>query len=113
MKKSAFLGIAFGLVGVAALLPAAQGAANHLYTDRELDLFDDAFERVRFNYVREVDNSELIGSAINGMVSSLDPHSSYMDAKEYANMRVENRGEFGGLGLDVTLEDAQLKVVVH
>ena len=100
MKKSmiAGLGIAAGFIGAAALLPAAQGATNVLSAYRELDLFGDAFERVRANYVREVDDSELINAAINGMVSSLDPHSSYMDPKEFADMQVQTRGEFGGLG---------------
>jgi carboxyl-terminal processing protease len=113
MKKFAFVGIgvAVGFVGAAALLPAAQGATNVLSAYRQLDLFGDAFERVRSNYVREVDDSELINSAINGMVSSLDPHSSYMDPKEFADMQVQTRGEFGGLGLEVTQEDGLVKVV--
>ena len=75
MKKYAFagIGVAVGFVSALALFPAAQGATNVLSAYRELDLFGDAFERVRANYVREVDDSELINSAINGMVSSLDP----------------------------------------
>src|SRR5580765_6149279 len=113
MKKLAFVGVgvAVGFAGAAALLPAAQGATNGLSTYRQLELFGDAFERVRANYVREVDDSELINSAINGMVSSLDPHSSYMDPKEFADMQVQTRGEFGGLGLEVTQEDGLVKVV--
>src|SRR6266568_622124 len=113
MRKFAFagVGVAVGFAGALALFPAAQGATNVLSAYRELDLFGDAFERVRANYVREVDDSELINSAINGMVSSLDPHSSYMDPKEFADMQVQTRGEFGGLGLEVTQEDGLVKVV--
>src|SRR5258705_9354492 len=112
MRKFAFAGagVAIGLLGAAAILPAAQGATNVLSAYRQLDLFGDAFERVRSNYVREVDDSELINAAINGMVSSLDPHSSYMDPKEFADMQVQTRGEFGGLGLEVTQEDGLVKV---
>ena len=107
MKKLAFVGVGVAksdFVCAAALFPAAQGATNVLSAYRQLDLFGDAFERVRSNYVREVDDSELINAAINGMVSSLDPHSSYMDPKEFADMQVQTRGEFGGLGLEVTQE---------
>src|ERR1051325_10727508 len=113
MRKFAFagVGVAVGFVSALALFPAAQGATNVLSAYRELDLFGDAFERVRANYVREVDDSELINAAINGMVSSLDPHSSYMDPKEFADMQVQTRGEFGGLGLEVTQEDGLVKVV--
>src|SRR5215471_12666141 len=113
MKKLAFAGVgaAVGFVSALALLPAAQGATNLVSAYRQLDLFGDAFDRVRANYVREVDDSELINSAINGMVSSLDPHSSYMDPKEFADMQVQTRGEFGGLGLEVTQEDGLVKVV--
>src|SRR6187399_603413 len=113
MKRYAIggIGAVLGFVAALALLPAAQGAPNVLSAYRELDLFGDAFERVRANYVREVDDSELINAAINGMVSSLDPHSSYMDPKEFADMQVQTRGEFGGLGLEVTQEDGLVKVV--
>jgi carboxyl-terminal processing protease len=113
MKKFAFagMGVAVGFVSALALFPAAHGAPSVLSAYRELDLFGDAFERVRANYVREVEDSELINSAINGMVSSLDPHSSYMDPKEFSDMQVQTRGEFGGLGLEVTQEDGLVKVV--
>jgi carboxyl-terminal processing protease len=113
MKKFAFagVGVAVGFVGALALFPSAHGAPSVLSAYRELDLFGDAFERVRANYVREVEDSELINSAINGMVSSLDPHSSYMDPKEFSDMQVQTRGEFGGLGLEVTQEDGLVKIV--
>jgi len=113
MKKFAFagVGVAVGFVSAVALFPAAHGAPSVLSAYRELDLFGDAFERVRANYVREVEDSELINSAISGMVSSLDPHSSYMDPKEFSDMQVQTRGEFGGLGLEVTQEDGLVKIV--
>jgi len=113
MKRIAIAGIGavLGFVAALALLPSAQSAPSVLSAYRELDLFGEAFERVRANYVREVEDSELIDAAINGMVSSLDPHSSYMNAKEFADMQVETHGEFGGLGLEVTVEDGLVKVV--
>src|SRR5258708_34227966 len=103
MRKFVFagVGVAVGFVGALALFPAAQGATNVLSAYRELDLFGDAIERVRANYVREVDDSELINSAINGMVSSLDPHSSYMHPKEFAAMQVQHRDHFEGRDLEV------------
>ena len=80
-------------------------------TYRELNLFGDIFERVRSHYVEKPDDSKLIESAINGMLSGLDPHSSYMDAKSLRDMQEETRGEFGGLGIEVTMEDGLVKVV--
>jgi carboxyl-terminal processing protease len=104
-------GVAVGFAGALALLSTAQGAGAPLSAYRQLDLFGDAFERVRANYVREVEDGELINAAINGMVTSLDPHSSYMDPKEFEDMQVTTRGEFGGLGIEVTAEDGLVKVV--
>ena len=80
-------------------------------TYRELNLFGDIFEKVRSHYVEKPDNSKLIESAINGMLSGLDPHSSYMDAKSLRDMQEQTRGEFGGLGIEVTMEDGLVKVV--
>ena len=113
MKRYGYvgLGVVAGFVTALALFPAAYGAPSILSAYRQLDLFGDAFERVRENYVLETDDAELIDAAIKGMVSSLDPHSSYMDAKSYADMQVQTRGEFGGLGLEVTMEDGLVKVV--
>ncbi len=113
MKRYAMAGAGaiLGFLAAVYILPTAQSAPNVLSAYRELDLFGDAFERVRANYVREVDDSELINAAINGMVSALDPHSSYMDAKEFSDMQVETSGEFGGLGLEVTVEDGLVKVI--
>jgi carboxyl-terminal processing protease len=69
------------------------------------------FERVRANYVESPDDSKLVESAINGMLTGLDPHSSYMDLKSFRDIGVETRGEFGGLGIEVTMEDGLVKVV--
>jgi carboxyl-terminal processing protease len=78
---------------------------------RELDLFGEVLERVRSDYVEKPDDSKLIESAIDGMLAALDPHSSYMDAKEFRDMQVQTRGEFGGLGLEVSMENGMVKVV--
>ena len=80
-------------------------------TYRQLNLFGDVFERVRADYVEKPDDSKLIESAINGMVSGLDPHSSYMDPKSFRDMQVETSGEFGGLGIEVLMENGLIKVV--
>src|SRR5476651_1685577 len=80
-------------------------------TYRQLNLFGDVFERVRSDYVEVPDDSKLIESAINGMLAGLDPHSSYMDPKNFRDMQVQTRGEFGGLGIEVTMEDGLIKVV--
>ena len=91
--------------------PQPQPAAQDADTYRELDLFGQVFERVRADYVDKVSDKHLIEAAINGMLSSLDPHSSYMDAKDFAEMQVQVQGEFGGLGIEVTMENGLLKVV--
>src|SRR5579863_6497436 len=88
---------------------AARAAASDTY--QQLNLFGDVFERVRSDYVEKPDDSKLIESAISGMLSGLDPHSSYMDAKSFRDMQVQTRGEFGGLGIEVTMEDGLIKVV--
>jgi len=80
-------------------------------TYRQLNLFGDVFERVRADYVEKPDDPKLIETAINGMLAGLDPHSSYMDAKSFRDMQVQTRGEFGGLGIEVTMEDGLIKVV--
>src|SRR5262244_3424803 len=94
---------------VVALGGAAKAAAADTY--RQLNLFGDVFERVRSDYVERPDDSKLVESAINGMLAGLDPHSSYMDAKSFRDMQVQTRGEFGGLGIEVTMEDGLIKVV--
>src|SRR5918911_2482347 len=80
-------------------------------TFRQLKLFGDVFERVRSEYVEEVSDQKLIEAAINGMLSSLDPHSGYLDTEHYRDMQVQTRGEFGGLGIEVTMENGLVKVV--
>jgi carboxyl-terminal processing protease len=88
---------------------SAKAAASDTY--RQLNLFGDVFERVRADYVDKPDDTKLIESAINGMLTGLDPHSSYMDPKSFRDMQVQTRGEFGGLGIEVTMEDGLIKVV--
>ncbi|SIR22732.1 carboxyl-terminal processing protease [Rhizobium sp. RU35A] len=87
----------------------AQAAGSSTY--RELSIFGDVFERVRAQYVTPPDEQKLIENAINGMLSSLDPHSSYMNAKDAADMRTQTKGEFGGLGIEVTMENELVKVI--
>src|SRR6187455_709630 len=88
---------------------SARAATSDTY--RQLNLFGDVFERVRSDYVEKPDDSKLVESAISGMLAGLDPHSSYMDAKSFRDMQVQTRGEFGGLGIEVTMENGVIKVV--
>jgi len=97
--------------GVALVPPAAAQQGNTSETCRTLNLFGDVFERVRADYVEEVNDRQLIEQAINGMLSSLDPHSSFMNARSFRDMQVQTRGEFGGLGIEVTMENGVVKVV--
>ena len=78
---------------------------------KQLDLFGDVLERVRSDYVEKPDDAMLIDSAINGMLSALDPHSAYLNPKSFRDMQVQTRGEFGGLGIEVTMENGVVKVV--
>src|SRR5437660_2134476 len=94
-----------------AVLMASRARAAASDTYGQLNLFGDVFERVRSDYVEKPDDSKLVESAISGMLSGLDPHSSYMDAKSFRDMQVRTRGEFGGLGIEVTMEDGLIKVV--
>lgn len=89
----------------------AQSAERNTSVYEQLDLFGDVFERIRAQYVEDVDEADLIEAAINGMLSSLDPHSSYLPPDDAADMRVQTRGSFGGLGIEVTQEDGFVKVV--
>ena len=118
IRKATLLmsGALLGAVGAVAVTQpqfftggAAIAAASDTY--RQLNLFGDVFERVRADYVEKPDDSKLIESAINGMLAGLDPHSSYMDPKSFRDMQVQTRGEFGGLGIEVTMEDGLVKVV--
>lgn len=103
-----------GFAGAATVLnvPQTHSAttkSQSLY--QQLDLFGDVLERVRSDYVEEPDDEKLIESAINGMLSSLDPHSAYLNRKHFQDMQVQTRGEFGGLGIEVTMESGVIKVV--
>ena len=89
----------------------AQTAGKDTSVYQQLDLFGDVFERIRAQYVEEADSKKLIEAAVNGMLTSLDPHSSYMNAEDYAAMQVETKGAFGGLGIEVTQQDGYVKVV--
>ena len=87
----------------------ATAANSDIY--RQLDLFGEVLERVRADYVEKPDDSKLIESAINGMLMALDPHSAYLNPKHFRDMQVQTRGEFGGLGIEVTMENGVVKVV--
>jgi carboxyl-terminal processing protease len=89
----------------------AQESSSKSSVYEQLDLFGDIFERIRGQYVEQVDEGELIEAAINGMLTSLDPHSSYLPPKDFDAMRTQTSGEFGGLGIEVTQEDGYVKVV--
>jgi len=103
VMTAAFL-VAFGL-------PAASQNNNNSDTYEQLRLFGDVFEKVRADYVEEVTDQQLVENAINGMLAALDPHSSYLNAKSFDEMQVQTRGEFGGLGIEVTMENGLVKVV--
>ncbi len=107
----AISGIALvSVVGIVAV-PRHPSVAANSETYEQLSLFGKVFEMVRADYVDKVHDNKLIDSAINGMLASLDPHSDYMTQKEYKSMQVETRGEFGGLGLEVTMEKGVVKVI--
>ena len=93
------------------VFPAGTAHAAASDTYRNLNLFGDVFEKIRSDYVEKPDEQKLVEAAINGMLGSLDPHSSYMDAKSFRDMQVQTRGEFGGLGIEVTQEDGLIKVI--
>ncbi|HJQ18298.1 MAG TPA: S41 family peptidase [Allosphingosinicella sp.] len=101
------------LVSAVALVPAATAgfAAVEVDTYKELDQFMNVFDRVRSEYVEKVDDKTLIRGAIDGMLSSLDPHSSYLDEKGFEALMTQTDGEYGGLGLNVTMEDGAVKVI--
>jgi carboxyl-terminal processing protease len=112
MKRS---GIFAAVVATLVLLSLRQdvGAAtsNSTETYKQLNLFGEVFERVRADYVDDVSDDSLVESAINGMLTSLDPHSNYLNTKNFNDMKVQTRGEFGGLGIEVSMENGLVKVV--
>src|SRR5271169_5314846 len=91
--------------------PGTSGSGSNAETYRALSLFGDVFSKVKEDYVEPVEDDKLIEAAINGMLTSLDPHSSYLNAKSFRDMQVQTRGEFGGLGIEVTMENGFVKVV--
>jgi carboxyl-terminal processing protease len=102
-----------GAASAVVLMQALGGAtaATNAETYKLLNLFGDVYDRVRSDYVEKPDEQKMMEAAINGMLTSLDPHSSYMNAKEFADMNVKTKGEFGGLGIEVTMENGVVKVV--
>src|SRR3954447_7153551 len=118
MKRFALVAATAAIAGLAFLsvpgntqTAGSPPAKSNSDTYRQLNLFAEVFERVRSDYVEEVSDETLVETAINGMLSSLDPHSSYLNAKNYKDMQVQTRGEFGGLGIEVTMENGLVKVV--
>ena len=111
-----FLGAVAGagaatLASQSQMLLSTTAVAASAETYRQLSLFGDVFEKVRTDYVEKPDEGKLIEAAVNGMLASLDPHSSYMDRKSFRDMQVQTSGQFGGLGIEVTMEDGLIKVV--
>ena len=108
----AAIGAATATIGLQTrLLSGTTATAAVSDTYRNLNLFGDVFEKIRSDYVEKPDEQKLIEAAINGMLTSLDPHSSYLDAKGFKDMRTQTEGKFGGLGIEVTQEDGIVKVV--
>src|SRR3984885_6441081 len=105
--------LAFSSLTVIAAQSEPQVAEHSTTSDtyKALNLFGDVFEQVRANYVEPVEDKKLIEYALNGMLSSLDPHSGYMNEEEAKSMTIQNKGEFGGLGIEVTMENGVIKVV--
>jgi len=101
------------IVSALALVPVTTAALAEVDTEtyRELDQFMDVYNLIRANYVDKVDNKVLVKGAIDGMLAALDPHSSYADGVDYENLRIQTEGNYGGLGLSVTLEDGAVKVI--
>lgn len=110
--KSAFLKSAAALSALA-LIPATTAALAEAEGNsyKALDEFMDVFQKVRSDYVEKVDDEKLIKGAIEGMLASLDPHSGFLDARDFANLRTQTEGNYGGLGLSVTMEDGAVKVI--
>ena len=99
------------IIAVAFLAAPAVAVADSSDTYRQLELFGDVFKRIKTDYVDDVSDEDLIEAAINGMLTSLDPHSKFLDPDDFSYMRIETRGKFGGLGIEVTMESGLVKVV--
>lgn len=115
VRKISLLAVGALLGATAVTLIQSNGSGSAVAagsgTYKQLAVFGDIFERVRGQYVTEPDDKKLVENAINGMLTSLDPHSSYMNAEAAQDMRVQTKGEFGGLGIEVTMEDDLVKVI--
>jgi len=112
MKRSGLLAAAVAAVVLLSLRQDLGAASpNSTETYKQLNLFGEVFERVRADYVDDVSDNSLVESAINGMLTSLDPHSNYLNTKNFNDMKVQTRGEFGGLGIEVSMENGLVKVV--
>ena len=98
-----------GFFAMPTLTPAATKKNEEIY--RQLGLFGDIFQRVRESYVDEIDEKALIEAAINGMLTSLDPHSSFLNTENFSDMQVQTKGKFGGLGIEITMENGLIKIV--
>lgn len=119
IARSTALGILISFMAVATPACAQQAGAEQPTNDEQsrqntykmLNLFGDVFDRVRRDYVEEVSDEDLVKAAINGMLTDLDPHSSYLSEKDFKEMQVQTKGEFGGLGIEVTMDNGLVKVV--
>src|SRR5690242_9071237 len=114
MKRVGLVAVVAATVVVFSLrqdVGAAAPPTNSSETYKQLNLFGEVFERVRAEYVDDVSDDSLVESAINGMLTSLDPHSNYLNTKNFNDMKVQTRGEFGGLGIEVSMENGLVKVV--
>ena len=117
MNKKFIIATIFGLITGALITLeiakpiSANESTENKSTYEQLSLFGDIFERIREKYVEEVNDEDLIRAAINGMLTSLDPHSSYLPPSDFDQMKVQTRGEFGGLGIEVTQDEGYVKVV--
>src|SRR3978361_2071687 len=117
MRKTSL--ILLGAAAGAGPTPVTTQPRIHVYsakaagadTYKQLSLFGDVLERVRSDYVEKPDDAKLVETAINGMLTGLDPHSSYMDAKSFRDMQVQTRGEFGARGIEGRVEDGVMRVV--
>src|SRR5437868_4152207 len=113
MKRKSWLAAAMAAVAFLSLSVAVGQSSNDTNTNtyQQLNLFGDVFEKIRSDYVEPVSDDKLVEAAINGMLTSLDPHSSYLNPKDWEDMQVQTKGEFGGLGIEVTMENGLIKVV--
>ncbi|WP_337996772.1 S41 family peptidase [Oleispirillum naphthae] len=111
MTRNSMIALGLGALLLTFEAPAGAAARNDDSAYEYLNLFGDVFERVRRDYVEEVSDKQLIEAAIGGMLQSLDPHSAYLDKESYADMQVDTKGEFGGLGIEVTMEAGLVKVI--